>query len=137
MPGENPVAGAALAGRPAGEDARRTSACTSHTPVAVERAAKLDANWFRRHPARAHRVRRLINGEGLTGPEQSRGPAGWSVFVVVKQVVPGIRLRLAFRGSRSPCSCEACAANLWRQAAPDRFKSAAVEIATIALGTRP
>src|SRR4051812_9825036 len=100
MQGQDRGAAGPGRGAAADEDARQDSASSTHTPAAVERAAKLDAGWFRRHPARAHRVRRMVTGEGLTGPEQS-GPAGWSTFVVVKQVVPGVRLRVAFRDSRS------------------------------------
>ena len=138
MKHENRIAGTALAGRPTGEDERENGASRAHTPAAVERASRLDAGRLRRHPARAHRVRFLIEGEGLAGPERcGPAPASWSAFVAVEQVVPGVRLRVAFRASRSPCACEECAAELWRRAAPDRFKAEAVEIAATALKARP
>src|SRR3954447_14278803 len=76
--------------------------------AAIERTSKLDRAWFRLHPERAHRVRRA------TAPErQNDGPPGCLLFTVVKQVVPGLRMRAGFWGTRDPCDCENCAAHLW------------------------
>jgi hypothetical protein len=49
----------------------------------------IDGAWFRSHPHRNYRVRRAIQGElpGLPSDE-------W--YVVVRQVIPGFRLRLSF-----------------------------------------
>src|SRR5215217_393848 len=107
MSGEEIAAGPGR-GAAASEDARTHGASGTDTAAAVERASRLDAGWFRRHPARARHVRLLIKEEELTGPEPRR-----------------------------PCACEECAADLWRQAAPERCKAFAPDAAAIALRARP
>jgi hypothetical protein len=52
-------------------------------------ASDADAAWFRAHPGRNHYVRRYVAGE-FPAP---LGPWGWTV---VKQVMPGFRLRRPF-----------------------------------------
>src|SRR3954453_23011204 len=65
--------------------------------AAIERTSELDRAWFRLHPERARRVRRA------TAPErQNDRPPGCSLFVVVKQVVPGLRMRAGFWGTCYP-----------------------------------
>jgi hypothetical protein len=125
--------------RPAGEDARGNSAAKPETPVItdpvvaamVERIADLDRAWFKRHPDRAHRVRRMMPNEFPgTVPD---GPLAWPVFVIVKQITPGTRMRSAFRGTRTPCGCESCTADLWERFASEQTKRIAHDIATIML----
>jgi hypothetical protein len=94
----------------------------------VERASELDRVWFLRHPERAHRVRRLIPGKPLVEIASLLPP-----YVVVKQITPGVRIKAAFRGSRRPCDCEACASDLWLKFAPAKFQALAVEAAAIML----
>src|SRR3954462_4140748 len=72
--------------------------------AAIERTSELDRAWFRLHPERAHRVRRA------TAPErQNNRLPGCSLFIVAKQIVPGLRMRAGFWGTRYPCDCENCA----------------------------
>ena len=96
----------------------------------VERESELDRVWFLRHPDRAHRVRRLIQGE----PPVDIAPL--PAYVVVKQVAPGLRMKAAFYGTHEPCDCEDCAADLWVKFAPAKFQAMAVEAAAIMLRKR-
>jgi hypothetical protein len=69
-----------------------------------ESAAGDDRRWFERHPRRTHRIRPPGIGErqamrDLTQPDEPRVRP----FVVVRQVVPGVRLRQpAWLGARVP-----------------------------------
>src|SRR4051794_40157771 len=104
------------------------------TLAAVDRASDLDRGWFKRHPARAHRVRRMVADE--YPPEALfRTPLGWPTYTVVKQVLPGTRLRSAVALSRSPCTCERCAADLWDRDCAE-FHPMALDIAVSAMGQR-
>jgi hypothetical protein len=53
-----------------------------------------DRTWFASHPGRAHRVRRPFPGEA--DEELAVVPAGHALMTVVRQVVPGSRVRLGF-----------------------------------------
>src|SRR3954447_10736325 len=122
-PGKGGAADTSLAG-----DGPQITKPSSEFQAAIERTSELDRAWFRLHPERAHRVRRA------TAPErQNEKPPGCSLFIVVKQVVPGLRMRAGFWGTRDPCCCETCAADLWVKFAPAKFQAMAVEAAAIML----
>jgi hypothetical protein len=89
----------------------------------------LAAAWFRRHPGRAHRVRRFVDGE-LPG---AVFPAGLAVYVIEKRVAPGCLLNMALWASRQPCGCEGCAAELWRRLATPRVREMEIEAAAAAM----
>jgi hypothetical protein len=57
-------------------------------PEAFAAAAELDKNWFRTHLHRSHRIRRALAGEVPAGKSQ--------MYVVVRQLQPGVRCRLYF-----------------------------------------
>lgn len=60
---------------------------------------KDDAEWFRKHPDRSHRLRPLKPGEESAFPENETPravPAGHELQVLVRQVAPGQRIRLPF-----------------------------------------
>lgn len=100
--------------------------------AATERASDLDRGWFKRYPSRAHRIRRMIPGEHP--PEALRyGPPDWPVLTVVKQLLPGTRLRMPFRFRRTPCGCEACTAEIWERFASEQVKQLAVDVASIVM----
>lgn len=54
----------------------------------VLRAKTLDKEWFRDHPYRSHRLRRAIPGEF--------SKVSAEIWVAVRQVLPGCRLRVPF-----------------------------------------
>ena len=67
--------------------------------AAGERISDLDRAWFKGRPDRAHRVRRMMPNEFPgTMPD---GPLAWPVFVIVKQITPGARIRSAFHDPAS------------------------------------
>lgn len=101
----------------------------------VERASDLDRTWFRRHPDRAHRIRRMIPGEHP--PEVlAFGPQDWPVFTLVKQISPGCRMRVPFKFRQTPASSESCLAAIWEQYASVRTKQIALDMAAAMLGRR-
>lgn len=59
---------------------------------------KGDRRWFVKHKRRSHRVRPLAAGEvvELTDPGKSMPPLkdGWKRYVIVRQVKPGVRVRV-------------------------------------------
>jgi hypothetical protein len=62
-----------------------------HVPAAAtpgDLAKNLDKEWFRSHPHRSHRLRRTIAGEF---PDEA---GDW---VLVRQLQPGVRLRVPFK----------------------------------------
>jgi hypothetical protein len=81
-------------------------------------AKTLDREWFRSHPLRSHRLRRPIAGEFTDGSAEN--------WVVVRQLQPGVRLRLPFYAlwrsrrkrhqSTSPTRCTIS----WRRPRPER-----------------
>lgn len=54
-----------------------------------------DAAWFAAHPARSHRLRRLVGNEGASFPEMLM-PEGHELQVLVRQIEPGARVRAGF-----------------------------------------
>ena len=85
--------------------------------------------WFRRPCERAHRLRPTARGEfpGATWP------AGAVQLALVKQVRPGVRVRLALWATRPMCHYEVCLAELWDRIAPESYRAMAVEMAAISL----
>src|SRR4051794_6224106 len=87
-PGRGGAADTSLAG-----DSPQITKPSPEFQAAIERTSELDRAWFRLHPERAHRVRRATALE-----RQNDRPLGCSFFIVVKQVVPGLRMRAGFWG---------------------------------------
>lgn len=56
------------------------------TPTGL--AKTLDKEWFRSHPHRSHRIRRAVAGE-IPG-------ANAETYIVVRQLAPGVRMRVFF-----------------------------------------
>lgn len=104
--------------------------------AAVDRASELDRAWFKRHPSRAYRVRRMIPGEHLP-VALSYGPPDWPVYTLVKQVTPGCRMRVPFKFRQTPASSESCLAAIWERCASERTKRIALDMAAAMLGRRP
>jgi hypothetical protein len=50
---------------------------------------EIDRKWFENHPGRSHYIRRFIDGEQAPGREAGQ-------WIAVRQVAPGIRMRLGF-----------------------------------------
>jgi hypothetical protein len=77
-----------------GESSSPSSGCSvmiggiASDPKAFATAAELDKHWFRTHPYRSHRVRRVIHGEVPAERPQT--------YAVVRQLKPGVRYRLYF-----------------------------------------
>jgi len=55
-----------------------------------------DHDWFQANPRRAHRVREYVVGEFRPTDNPPRKRGGWRLGVVVRQVRPGVRIRVAF-----------------------------------------
>jgi hypothetical protein len=58
-----------------------------------------DANWFKDHPARSHRLRAVFPGEDhptFTGVVEKPCSPGWELQVLVRQIEPGKRVRMGF-----------------------------------------
>ena len=89
----------------------------------ADRASGLDAEWFRRRPDRAHRLRKALPGES---------PLPGSNFTLAKQVRPGIRLRIPMEVPPQ-CQCERCLALAWEIHARDRIGDLAVELAAASM----
>jgi hypothetical protein len=73
-----------------------------------ERASDEDAAWFRRHPHRKHRIRAARPGEFGPGNDFAP-PLGMHNLVAVRQVIPGVRIRLQFALRDWPSEREASA----------------------------
>jgi hypothetical protein len=52
-----------------------------------------DRNWFRSHRKRSYRLRRPFPDELFLVGEDFRPPPGWEVWIVVRQLAPGMRVR--------------------------------------------
>ena len=79
---------------------------TPYSSVTAELASDGDAAWFRSRPGRATRVRLFIEGE-LPGPKSAgRGIA----CIAVRQLAPGVRMRLTTHLPTLPPDTEAAAA---------------------------
>lgn len=138
--------GSAPAGRPTIEDRQHSSAEPSKQPdipvvtdpaivAAVEAASEADRLWFKRHPDRAHRLRRVYPGE-LTHVVGERGTS--AIMICVKQVAVGCRVKVGFRGfDPLACRCEECAARSWDLHAHEKAKAMALDMAGIVMRHRP
>jgi hypothetical protein len=78
----------------------------------MEVATARDAEWFARHAHRRHRVRPALRGEFGPGNDPDV-PPGCRAYVVVRQVFPGMRVRLAFTMRAEPSGREAAARTLF------------------------
>ena len=73
----------------------------------IEEASRDDARWFSQNPRRSHRIRPPVLGEfGIPEPDTARPLKRW---VMVRQVKPGVRMRLSFVMSGSPVFTETAA----------------------------
>jgi hypothetical protein len=136
------VAAGPWQGAAAGEDAPHISARLAQRELAlsrecrraVEHASRIDAAWFRRHRDRAHRLRAVVAHEhpGITFPAVA------ARLTLVRQIRPGLRMRLPIWTTRPVCCCEDCCAALWDANAPAMARSIALVVATVSLkaGTR-
>ena len=99
--------------------------------AAAKRANTIDQVWFKRHPARAYRVRAPVPNEF---PDACRPAVGTERLVVlVKQVRPGTRLRCPLWADRWPSTDDDCLARAWLAFVPERVKQIALDIAAILL----
>lgn len=89
---------------------------------AVERASTLDRAWFKQHAERAYRLRPALPHEfpGVHWPD------GAARLALVKQVLLGTRLRLAFWATRPVCDCDKCLAGVWEAMAPPQVRDVAM-----------
>jgi hypothetical protein len=57
--------------------------------------SELDRIWFEQNPTRSHRLRPRFLGEplALATPPDFVPPPGWQLWVVVRQLMPGLRTR--------------------------------------------
>lgn len=53
-----------------------------------------DAKWFAEHPDRSHRLRPIFSGEPHHAEHEP--PEGHALYVIVRQIEPGQRVKLAF-----------------------------------------
>jgi hypothetical protein len=60
-----------------------------------ERASRSDRKWFARNPHRTYRVRRYIPGEFPWKRFNGIDPAKFTLWTLVRQIEPGLRIRLA------------------------------------------
>jgi len=73
---------------------------------ALEAASEDDRLWFEAHPHRQHRIRPYMPGEGPPGHPDPVPRPGHGLFVAVRQVKPGIRMRLSFDAEGEPATGE-------------------------------
>jgi hypothetical protein len=69
------------------------SAATAPDPQDV--ASDDDRRWFSDHPGRDYRLRRSFPGEARLHPD-------WLTTILVKQMAPGIRIRVQILADRPP-----------------------------------
>jgi len=62
----------------------------------LETARQSDRDWFARNPHRTYRIRREIPGEFPNGRRHSIETTKWTVWTLVKELEPGVRLRVGF-----------------------------------------
>lgn len=80
--------------------------CTGADITALEAASEADRLWFEAHPHRQHRIRPYIPGEGPPGHPDPVPRPGHGMFVVVRQLQPGLRMRLSFDAEGEPATGE-------------------------------
>ena len=85
---------------------------------ADDKASSLDRNWFERRPARSYRLRRVVVGEmiptTLDVPQDYRHTMhNPNTLVLVKQVQPGLRIRLPLESQPIDCQCDECLGKLF------------------------
>lgn len=103
------------------------------TVEVVGHASSDDRRWFRRHRDRAYRLRPFLAGE-LPGVEWPVGNAGR--LILVKQISPGFRFRLALWATHPICDCEECLAGTWEALAPQEMRRASLEVAAVCAGAK-
>lgn len=75
---------------------------TDDDVTGLEQASEGDRIWFEANPHRRHRIRLYIPGEGLPLQSDPAPRPGHGLFVAVKQVEPGFRVRLSFHAEGEP-----------------------------------
>lgn len=131
--GSEDVAGRGATPSPAREDAQQTTGITAETLAAIDRASDLDRAWFARHPNRAYRLRPVVPGEFGSGSF----PVGAQRLALVKQMLPGSRMRLPFWAVRRPCSCDTCLSEIWDAHVPEQIKRSCIDMAASLMAARP
>jgi hypothetical protein len=76
----------------------------------AELASEDDRQWFLEHPDRNFRVRPYVSGEM---PMDPIARPNWGQYVAVRQVVPGVRVRMVFMAEGQPNTGENGAARLF------------------------
>jgi hypothetical protein len=73
----------------------------------MEAASQADARWFTQNPRRSHRIRPPVPGEfGVREPYTAKPLKRW---VMVRQVKPGVRMRMSFAMCGNPVFTETAA----------------------------
>jgi hypothetical protein len=100
----------------------------------VDRVTQADRAFFKRRPDRAHRVRLAalaeIKQEELMVGGTMIVPAGYSAFIAVRNMAPGIRLRvmtLAPEGAETDLP-EEMARSIFEKAAPTQAREIEAEL---------
>jgi hypothetical protein len=79
---------------------------------ALEAASEDDRLWFEAHPHRQHRIRPYRPGEWPCHMPATH--LGWHHFTAVRQVAPGVRMRLSFQAEGQPASGEHAASRIFQ-----------------------
>jgi hypothetical protein len=103
------------------------------TPDAVGHASSDDGDWFSQHRDRAHRLRPGRKGEfpGVEWPASATAP-----LVLVKQIAPGLRFRLAVRAAVPIEDREERLAGMWEALAPPQVRETCLKMAALMLRAR-
>ena len=74
----------------------------------TKKASNSDRRWFARNSHRTYRVRRHIQGEFPPGNPDKIDPAEYTLWTLVNQIEPGVRLRvrLAVRSGAEPIDAD-------------------------------
>jgi hypothetical protein len=80
---------------------------------AIDAASEDDRLWFEAHPHRQYRIRPYRPGEGPPDYQTPEPRLGWRWFVVVRQLRPGVRMRLSFQAEGQPATGEHAASRMF------------------------
>ena len=67
-------------------------------PIVVDAASEADRKWFAGNLLRQHRLRPFFDGEMEIPPV----PSGAQVWIAVRQIEPGVRMRVPVLTARTP-----------------------------------